>query len=119
MGDSDLLGARERGRALRRGRSAAILSIVPGLPAPKASSFLHALCSFNWGEFGQGDGVHIHSIRIVVRARWEMCLESNLSFSQGEDVHFLGVEDLGLINPPFDSRGDGGHGEDHISNLLI
>ena len=74
MGDPDLLGVRERGRALRRGRSTAVLSIVPSLPAPKASSFFHAFSSFDWGEFGQGDGVHIHSIRIVVRVRWEMCL---------------------------------------------
>ena len=96
-----------------------ISSVVSSLPAPEASSFLYALCLFNWGEFGQGDSVHIHCIRIVVRARWEMCLGGNSSFSQGEDAYFLGVEDLGLINPPFDSRGDGGHGEDHISNLLI
>ena len=48
-----------------------------------------------------------------------MCLGGNLSFSQGEDVHLLSVEDLRLIDPPFDSSGDGGHGEDHISNLLI
>ena len=54
-----------------------------------------------------------------MRVRWEMCLGGNSSFSQGENAHFLGVEDLGLINPPFDSRGDRGHGEDHISNLLI
>ena len=96
-----------------------ISSIVSSLPAPKALSFFYAFCSFDWGEFGQGDGVHIHGIRIVVRARWEMCLGGNLSFLQGKDVHFLSVEDLGLINPPFDSRGDRGHGEDHISNLLI
>ena len=96
-----------------------ISSIVPSLPAPKALSFLYALCSFDWGEFRLGDGVHIHGIMIVVRARWEMCLGGNLSFLQGEDVHFLSMEDFGLIDPPFDSRGDGGHGEDHISNLLI
>ena len=52
MGDSDLLGARERGRALRRGRSVTILSIVSSLPAPKSLSFFYALCSFDWGEFG-------------------------------------------------------------------
>ena len=38
---------------------------------------------------------------------------------QGEDVYFLGVEDLRLIDPPFDHRGDRGHGEDHISDFLI
>ena len=97
----------------------AILSIVSSLPAPKALSFLYALCLFNWGEFRQGDGIHIHGIRIVVRARWEMCLGGNSSVSQGEDAHFLGVEDLGLIDPSFDSRGDGGHGEDHVSDFLI
>ena len=79
MGDSDLLGARERGRALRRGRSVAISSIVSGLPAPKASSFLYALCSFDWGEFGQGDSVHIHGIRIMVWARWGVYLGGNSS----------------------------------------
>ena len=92
---------------------------MSSLPAPKASSFLHALCSFDRGEFGQGDGIHIHSIRIVVRVRWEVCLGGNSSFSQGKDVHFLGVEDLGLINPPFDHRRDGGHGEDHIGDFLV
>ena len=96
-----------------------ILGIVSGLSASKASSFLYAICLFDWGEFGQGDSVHIHGVRIVVRARWEMCLGGNSSFLQGEDAHFLSVEDLRLINPPFDSSGDRGHGEDHISNLLI
>ena len=79
MGDPDLLGVRERQRAQRRGRSTAVLSIVPGLPASKALSFLYALSSFDWGEFGQGDSIHIHSIRIVGRARWEMCLGGDLS----------------------------------------
>ena len=119
MGDPDLLGARKRGQALRRGRSAAISSIVPGLPAPKALSFLHVLSSLDLGEFGQGDSVHIHGIRIVVRARWGMYLGGNSSFLQGEDVYFLGMEDLGLIDPPFDGRGDGGHGQDHISDFLV
>ena len=54
-----------------------------------------------------------------MRARWEMCLGGNLSFLQGKDAHFLSVEDLGLINPCFDSRGDRGHGKDHICNFLI
>ena len=54
-----------------------------------------------------------------MRARWEMCLGGNLSLLQGKDVHLLSVEDLRLIDPPFDSSGDRGHGEDHISNLLI
>ena len=79
MSDPDLLGEGERGPVQRRGRSAAILSIVSGLSAPKASSFLHAPCLFDWGEFGQGDSVHIHGIRIMVRARWEMCLGGDLS----------------------------------------
>ena len=47
----------------------AVLGIVHSLPASKTLSFLHALSLFNWGEFGQGDSVHIHSIWIVVRAR--------------------------------------------------
>ena len=34
-------------------------------------------------------------------------------------MHLLGMEDLGLINPSFDGGGDGEHGEDHSSNLLI
>ena len=54
-----------------------------------------------------------------MRARWEMCLGGNSSFLQGKDAYFLGVEDLGLIDPPFDSRRDGGHGEDHVSDFLI
>ena len=54
-----------------------------------------------------------------MRVRWEMCLGGNSSLLQGEDVHLLSVEDLRLIDPPFDSSGDGGHGEDHISNFLI
>ena len=54
-----------------------------------------------------------------MRARWEMCLGGNSSFSQGEDAHLLSVEDLRLIDPSFDSSGDGEHGEDHVSNLLI
>ena len=96
-----------------------ILGVVSSLPVPKASFFLYALCSFDWGEFGQGDNDHIHGIGIVVRVRWETCLGGNSSFLQGKDAHLLSVEDLRLINPPFDSSGDRGHGEDHISNLLI
>ena len=119
VGDPDLLGVGERGRALRRGRSAAILSIVPSLPAPKALSFLHALSLFDWCEFGQGDGIHIHSIRIMVRARWEMCLGGNSSLMQREDAHLLSVEDLSLIGPPFDCSREGRHGEDHTGDLLV
>ena len=48
-----------------------------------------------------------------------MCLGGNLSLSKGEDTHLLGVEDLCLIDPPFDRNRDGRHGKDHISNLLI
>ena len=29
------------------------------------------------------------------------------------------MEDLGLINPPFDHSRDGRHGKDHTGNLLI
>ena len=81
MGDPDLLGARGRRHALRRGRSVTISSVVSSLPAPKALSFLYALCLFDWGEFGQGDSVHIHGIRIVMRVRWEMCLGGDLSLT--------------------------------------
>ena len=42
-------------------------SVMPCLPASKALLFLHALCSFDWGEFGQGDGIYVHGIGIVVR----------------------------------------------------
>ena len=79
MGDSDLLGAGEREQALRRGRSAAILSIVSGLPAPNTLSFLYALCSFDWGEFGQGDSIHIHGIRVMVWVRWGVYLGGDSS----------------------------------------
>ena len=54
-----------------------------------------------------------------MRTRWKVCLGGNLSFSQGEDAHLLSVKDFRLIDPPFDSSGDRGHEEDHISNLLI
>ena len=96
-----------------------ILSIVSCLPAPKASSFLYVLSSFDWGEFLQGDGIDIHGIRIMVGVRWKVCLGGDLSFSQGKDAHLLSVEDLRLINPPFDGSVDGGHGEDHINKLLV
>ena len=29
------------------------------------------------------------------------------------------MEDLGLIDPSFAGRGDGGHGENHLGELLI
>ena len=119
MGNPDLMGVRARGQALQRRQSVTIASVMSCLPAPKASSFLYALSSFNWGEFQQGDSIDIHSIRIMVGARWKVHLGGDSSFLQGEDVHLLSVEDLRLINPPFDGSGDRGHGEDHISNLLI
>ena len=34
-------------------------------------------------------------------------------------MHFLSMEDLSLIDPPFYHSGEGGHGKDHTSNLLI
>ena len=48
-----------------------------------------------------------------------MSLGGDLSFFQGKDVHFLDMEDLCLIYPPLDGGGDGRHGEDHGSNLLV
>ena len=38
---------------------------------------------------------------------------------QGEDVHLLGVKQLGLFDPFCDSGGDRGHGEDHGGELLV
>ena len=55
----------------------------------------------------------------MVGARGVMSLGGDLSFFQGKDVHVLGVEDLCLIYPPLDGSGDGRHGEDHGSNLLV
>ena len=95
------------------------MSIVPSFSASKALSFFHTLSSFNWGEFGQGDGIHIHSIRIVVRARWEMCLGGDSSLMEGEDMHLLSMEDFSLVNPSLDHSRDGRHGKDHAGNLLI
>ena len=92
---------------------------MPSLAAPKASSFFHAFSSFNWGEFGQGDSVHIHGIRIMVRARWEMCLGGDSSLAEGEDMHLLSMENCSLVNPSFDRSGDRRHGKDHVGNLLI
>ena len=51
MGDPDLLGAGEGGRAQRRGGSVTVSSIVSSLPTPKALSFLYTLCLFDGGEF--------------------------------------------------------------------
>ena len=39
--------------------------------------------------------------------------------SKGLDVHFLHMEDFGLLDPFVDSGGDGGHGKDHGGNLLV
>ena len=38
---------------------------------------------------------------------------------KGRGYISLDVEDLCLIDPPFDHNRDGRHGKDHISNLLI
>ena len=89
------------------------------LPTSKPLSFLYALCSFDWGEFGQGDSVYFHDIGIMMGMREEMGLGGNSSLSKGKDSHLLGVEDLQLINPSLDGGGDSGHGEDHISDFLI
>ena len=59
----------------------AVSSVVSSLPTPKALSFLYAFCTFDWGKFGQGDGIHIHGVWFVVRARWEMCLGGDLSLA--------------------------------------
>ena len=104
VGHSDLLGTRRCGQAWRRGWGATVLSIVSSLPAPKTLSFLCALCSFDWGEFRQGDGIYIHGIGIVVGVRGKMGLGGDSSFSQGEDTHLLGMEDLWLINPSLDRK---------------
>ena len=85
-----------------------VLGVVSGLSASETPSFLYTSCLFNWGEFRQGNSVHIHSVRIVVRVRWEVCLGGNSSFLQGEDVHLLSVKDLRPIHPSLDSSRDGG-----------
>ena len=93
--------------------------IMSYLPTSKPLSFLYALCSFDWGEFGQGDSVYFHGIGIMMGMRGEMGLGGNSSLSKDKDSHLLGVEDLQLINPSLDGGGDSGHGEDHISDFLI
>ena len=81
VSDPDLLGAGKRGQAQGGGRSATVSGVVSGLPTPETLSFLHALCSFDWGEFRQGDSVHIHGIRIMVRARWRVYLRGDFSLT--------------------------------------
>ena len=48
-----------------------------------------------------------------------MGLGCNLSLLKGKDAHLLGMEDLSLIDPSFDSGGDVSHGEDHRGDLLV
>ena len=71
-----------------------VSSIVPSLSASKASPFLYTFGLFNWGELRQGDSIYIHGVGIVVGARGELGPGSDLSLSQGEDMHLLGMEDL-------------------------
>ena len=41
------------------------------------------------------------------------------SLSKVKNSDSLGMEDLGLVDPSFDSSGDREHGEDHFRDLLV
>ena len=113
---SDMLRTRGSGRVLRGEGGVTIPGIVSSLLAPEASPFLHA---FNWGELGQGDSVDLHGIGVSLGTGRVVVLRGDLSFLKGKDSHFLGMEDLGLINPSSDGGRDGRHGEDHGGDPLI
>ena len=70
LGSPNLVRARgsRGGGHCPRGR-AAVPSVVSRFPASKTSPFLHALCTFNRGEFGQRDGIYIHGIWVMMGAR--------------------------------------------------
>ena len=52
-------------------------------------------------------------------ARGRVVIGRTSSFPKVKDVYPLGVEDLGLVNPSFDSDRNAGHGKDHLSDLLV
>ena len=74
---------------------------------------------FDRSKFGQRDGVYIHGIWVVMRARGSIIVGGGSSFAQISDMDELGVENLGLINPSLDSSGNRRHGEDHLGEFLV
>ena len=115
----DMLRGRGGGRVSGGKGGTTVPGIVSCLLVSEASSFFHVFSSFDWGELRQGDSVDLHGIGVLLGIGREMDLEGDLSCLKGEDSHFLGMEDLGLINPSSAGGGNSGHGEDHGGNLLI
>ena len=87
LSSSDLVGARRSHRGGQCPRGVAVSSIVSGFPASKTSPFLHALCMFNRGEFGQRDSIYIHGIWVMMGARGSIIVGRGLSLVQISDAN--------------------------------
>ena len=116
---SDILRVRRGWQVFRREGGTTIPGVVSSLSASEASAFLHACSLFNRSKLRQGDSIDLHSIGVALGAGRVVRLGWNASCSKGEDSHFLGMENLGLINPSCTGGGDSGHGKDHGSDLLV
>ena len=64
-----------------------VSGIVSRFPAVKTSFFLYTLCPFDRGELGQRDGVHVHSVWIVVGARGGVIMGRGVSLSKVSDAY--------------------------------
>ena len=86
-------------------------------PAMEAESFSDASCSFRRGQFGEGDSIDVHGVRVVSGSGG--VYSGELSAFQSENSHFLGVKYLGLFMPFCNGGGDRRHREYHCSKLLV
>ena len=101
-----------------RARGVTSCGVVTGFSALEAAIFSDTFGLFSGGEFGWGDVVNIHGIRVSLGAR-ERSGGLRMSSLKGLDVHFLCMESLGLFNPFIGGSGDDRHGKDHCGNSLI
>ena len=86
--------------------------------AAETYSFTNALGLFGGDKFGEGDGVYLHSIRIMSGSvGGGMEGRGYFSSFQGKNVHLLHMESLGLFYSLVNGGGDGGHEEDHGGDL--
>ena len=87
----------------------AFVGAVALLPAAEAKSFLDASSSFSRSKLSKGNGINVHSVRVMSVSRGRMNGRRKSSSFQRKDSHLLGMEHLGLLDPFCDGGGDRGH----------
>ena len=100
------------------GECFAIVGIMTFASASKTKTFPKATSVFGGGEFCDSDSVDIHCIGVSLGVGNEG-QGLGMTSSEGLDMLFLSIEGFGAVDPVFDCCRDGGHEEDHNSEVLV